>query len=115
MDEFEKDLERLNTLMKSKWESITAQKEHKDEFGVKINEYDRYFRRQIGCGWGDVHKLSESSMKSFLSVLFIGNFTLQDVTDDLIKKQKEKMRIETEKINKVMEEYILGGVENGKE
>lgn len=69
-DGFEKQLKQLNRVLGSlhEWRWRKARKNHEDDFGRPIQQYEHYLARG---DWGDTERLSVESAMSLFSVMGI--------------------------------------------
>ena len=92
-DEFNVAVEMLNALsdIYRPFQWTTANKEHVDEFGDKIDRGDSYFKRELGGGFGNVLKLSARSMEILCGCLFFNNRQLTAVAEKMVKQRVEEL------------------------
>lgn len=68
------------------WETPTAQKEHIDEFGVKIKPKETYFRRKTGSSGYSYIAMSRSSMEKIVYALVYSSPPAEMACEELRKK-----------------------------
>jgi hypothetical protein len=99
-DKFDIYLKYLNhfTNIYFQWQPTNAIKEHIDEYGVKINIGDIYYKREHLKSHSDVLKLSKDSMDKLLYIMIEGNNQFQSYGQYLENKQLKDIQDALERI-----------------
>ncbi len=89
-------VEKLNAIGSSfnEWRWTKARKQHDDEFNDIIEADQFYFKKQYGCGYDEVLKLSRASMEMLLFCLFNGNFAFERMCERWVEENKKRLREE---------------------
>lgn len=91
--EFWAAFQRFNALNGEgwRWETPTARTCHTDEFGVKIEAGETYFRKNYSSAYDAVTKISRSSMEKLIFIVVESSPVANQLASLLAKREQEAL------------------------